>query len=170
MAMRDALLPEYDSEMNNTRRVLERVPEDKFGWKPHDKSGTMGWLAAHVASLGQWASITMETEDLDFAPKDGSQQKAPEPPRDRKELLELFEKHSTAGRKAISEASDADLMKPWTLLKGGEKLFTMPKVAVLRGFVMNHMIHHRGQLTVYLRLTGAPVPGLYGPSADEGSF
>ena len=169
MALRDALLPEYDNEMNNTKRVLERVPEDKFGWKPHDKSGTMAWLATHVATLGQWATITLSTDELDIAPKDGAQQ-APPVPTNRKELLARFEEQSTAGRKAIAEASDADLMKPWTLIKGGERLFTMPKIAVLRGFVMNHMIHHRGQLTVYLRLVDAPVPALYGPSADEGSF
>ncbi len=170
MALRDALLPEYDNEMNNTRKVLERVPEDKFGWKPHEKSGTMAWLAGHVASLGQWATITLTTEELDFAPRDGSEQKPGAPPASRKELLDLFQQHSTKGREAIANASDADLMKPWKLLKGGETIFTMPKIAVLRGFVMNHMIHHRGQLTVYLRLTDTPVPALYGPSADEGSF
>jgi uncharacterized damage-inducible protein DinB len=170
MALRDALLPEFDNEMKNTRKVLERVPEDKFGWKPHAKSGTMAWLAAHVATLGQWATITMTSDELDLAPKDGPQRTPPAPPTTRKELLDRFEEHSTAGRKAIAEASDADLIKPWTLLHGGEKLFTMPKMAVLRGFVMNHMIHHRGQLTVYLRLTDTPVPALYGPSADEGGF
>jgi uncharacterized damage-inducible protein DinB len=170
MALRDALLPEFDDEMNNTRRVLERVPEDKFGWRPHAKSGTMIWLAAHVGNLGQWAEITVGTDELDLAPPDGSQQTPPAPPANRKELLERFEEHYKTGRKAIADASDETLMKPWRLLKGGQTLFTMPKIAVLRGFVLNHMIHHRGQLTVYLRLTDTPVPALYGPSADEGSF
>lgn len=169
MAMRDVLLPEFENEMSNTRKVLERVPEDKLDWRPHPKSGTMGWLAAHVASMGQWAKITMETDELDIMPKEGGRT-PPAPPTTRKELMESFEKHSEESRQAIKGASDEDLMKPWKLLKGGTTVMTLPKGAVLRGFVMNHMIHHRGQLTMYLRLNDVPLPALYGPSADEGAF
>lgn len=170
MPLRDALLPEFDNEMATTQRVLERVPEDKLGWKPHAKSGTMAWLSGHVASLPNWAVIAMQTQEIDVAPKDGAEQKRSPTPGTSKELMAIFEKNKTAAREAIASASDEELMKPWTLMKGGEKIFTIPKIAVLRGFVMNHMIHHRGQLTVYLRLTDTPVPPVYGPTADESPF
>ncbi len=170
MAIRDALLPEFDNEMATTQRVLERVPEDKLGWKPHAKSGTMAWLSGHVASLPYWATIAMQTQEIDVAPNDGSEQKRSPTPGTNKELLAIFEKNRTAAREAIANASDEELMKPWSLLKGGQTIFTIPKIAVVRGFVMNHMIHHRGQLTVYLRLTDTPVPPVYGPTADENPF
>ncbi|MGE5114118.1 MAG: DinB family protein [Acidobacteriaceae bacterium] len=169
MALRDALLPEFDREMAGTRKVLERVPEDKLGWKPHEKSGTLGWLAAHVARLPQWASMTLTTEELDNSPP-GGEPPRPNLPTSRQELLDWFDKLSLEARNALANASDEDMLKGWTLLKGGQKLFTMPRAAVLRSFVMNHLIHHRGQLTVYLRMNGAPLPGLYGPSADEDGF
>jgi uncharacterized damage-inducible protein DinB len=155
--------------MAGTRKVLERLPEDKFGWKPSEKSGTTVWLAGHVANLPQWLSMTLGTEELDINPV-GEQPPRPRPPANREELLALFDKNSAEARRTLASASDEDLMKPWTLLSAGQKLFTMPRVAVVRSFMMNHLIHHRGQLTVYLRMTGAPVPGLYGPSADEGGF
>ena len=169
MPIRDALLPEFDQEMKNTRRTLERVPEDKLTWKPHPKSGTMGWLAGHVANIPGWCKETINQDSLDLAPpgKPPMQQPAP---KSRQELLELFDKNAKAGRAALSGAEDAHLMKPWSLLKGGTTLMTMPRVAVLRGFVMNHLIHHRAQLGVYLRLNDVPVPAVYGPSADEQPF
>lgn len=169
MAIKDGLLGGFDNEMDNTRKVLERVPEDKFGWKPHPKSGTMIWLAGHVANLAGWGAFTLQTEELDIAPG-GKQMDPPPPPKNRQELLDIFDKSRKETRKALEAASDADLMKPWSLKNNGQIMFTMPKVAVLRGVVINHLIHHRGQLTVYLRLNDVPVPALYGPSADEGRF
>ena len=166
MALSDGLLPEFDHEMANTRKALERVPDDKFGWKPHEKSGTMGWLANHLANLPTWTGITLGQDSFDLAPADGGPPRH-EPPTTREELLELFDKNVIEARATLAGASDADLFKPWSLLSGGQSLFTMPKIAVLRGLVMNHQIHHRGQLTVYLRLNDIPVPALYGPSADE---
>ena len=166
MPMSQALLPEFDHEMANTRKALERVPEEKFGWKPHEKSMTLGRLATHVAELTGWVPTTLESESFDFAPP-GAPPIQPKTAGSRAELLEMFDKNVATARAAISGASDAQLMVPWTLLAGGKTIFSMPRIAVLRGMVMNHIIHHRGQLTVYLRLNDVPVPALYGPSADE---
>jgi uncharacterized damage-inducible protein DinB len=169
MAIKDGLLGGFDNEMDNTRHVLERIPEDKFGWKPHPKSGTMIWLAGHVANLAGWGTHTLQSDEMDIAPG-GKQMEPPPTPKNRQELLAIFDKGRNETRKAIEAASDADLMKPWSLKNNGQNILTMPKVAVLRGVVINHLIHHRGQLTVYLRLNDVPVPALYGPSADEGRF
>lgn len=167
MPMSQALLPEFDHEMANTRKALERVPEDKFGWKPHEKSMTLGRLATHVAELTGWVPATLESESFDFAQRPGAPPFQPKTAASRAELLDLFDKNVAAARAAIGGASDAQLMVPWTLLDGGKTVFSMPRVAVLRSMVMNHTIHHRGQLAVYLRLNDVPVPALYGPSADE---
>ncbi len=169
MPINQGLLGEFDQEMANTRKTLERVPEDKFGWKPHPKSGTMIWLAGHVAQIPGWAKETMEKDSLDIAPP-GQPPAQPGIPRSRKDLLERFDGCVAAGRAALSSASDDHLMKPWSLLSGGKTIFTMPRIVVFRGFVMNHLIHHRAQLGVYLRLNDIPVPAIYGPSADEGAF
>lgn len=169
MAIKDGLLGGFDNEMQNTRKVLERVSADKFGWKPHPKSGTMGWLAGHLAFLAGWGAYTLQTDELDIAPG-GKQMEPPPPFKSTQELLAAFEKNQQETKTALEKASDADLMKPWSLKNNGNVIFTMPKVAVIRGVVINHLIHHRGQLTVYLRLNDIPVPGLYGPSADEGGF
>jgi len=168
MSLSQMLLPEFDQEMALTRKSLERVPDDKFGWKPHEKSPMMGWLASHLAMIPYWAKVTFESDSLDLAPP-GGQQKTPEA-KSRKEVLEMFDRNAAAARAIIAGASDADLGKPWTLLKAGQKLLTLPKAAVMRSFVMNHMIHHRAQLGVYLRLNNLPVPSIYGPSADEAPF
>jgi uncharacterized damage-inducible protein DinB len=169
MPMNQAFLAEFDHEMANTRKSLERVPEDKFGWKPHPKSGTMIWLAAHLAQIPGWTKETFERESLDIAPV-GQPATPPAAPKSRQELLALFDKCATAGRAALAKAADEQMMKPWSLLAGGKTVFTMPRAVVFRGFVMNHMIHHRAQLGVYLRLNDVPVPSIYGPSADEQSF
>ncbi len=169
MAIAQSLLPEFDQEMANTRKALERVPDEKFDFKPHPKSGTMGWLAGHLANLPLWAAVTMQQDALDLEPPGGQTFKLPST-KNRKEVLEVFDQHVAQARQAIAATSDEQMMKPWSLLKAGQNLMTMPKIAVLRGFVLNHSIHHRGQLTVYLRLNNVPVPALYGPSADEGSF
>ena len=169
MAANEALLMEFDQEMANTRKTLERIPDGKFDWKPHPKSGSMGWLAGHVAHLPSWTVETITKDSLDIAPAGGQPFKLPEL-KNRRELLEMFDKSVADARKTIAAASDADLMKPWSLLKTGQTIMTLPKIAVLRGFVMNHLIHHRAQLGVYLRLNDIPVPSTYGPSADEGAF
>ncbi|MGB2626698.1 MAG: DinB family protein [Candidatus Acidiferrum sp.] len=168
MSISQMLLPEFDQETANTRKTLERVPDDKWDWKPHPKSGSLGWLAGHVATLPDWIAVTINSDKLDFAPTDGPRYEAPKT-RNRKELLEVFDKLSANARTALAGASDEHLMKPWTLLMGGQTLFTMPRAAVLRGFGFNHSIHHRGQLTMYLRTLDIPLPALYGPSADEQS-
>jgi uncharacterized damage-inducible protein DinB len=162
--MNQALLPEFDHEMENTRKTLERVPLENANWKPHEKSPTMIWLASHVANIAIWGQITMPSDSLDLA---NPPFEKPNTPESTAELIAFFEKNRDAARAAIAAAADEDFMKPWTLKNGSHTIFTMPRVAVLRSFVMNHMIHHRAQLIVYLRLNNVPVPGLYGPSADE---
>jgi uncharacterized damage-inducible protein DinB len=166
MTIGQVMLGEFEQEMQNTRKVLERVPDDKWDWKPHEKSGTVGWMASHIATLPAWAAMTIQTEQLDYAPVDGPSY---QPPKitNRKELLEEFDKSVADTRAALSTVSDEDIMKGWTLLAGGQTIFTMPRVACIRGMVFNHLIHHRGQLTMYFRSLDVPVPGLYGPSADE---
>jgi uncharacterized damage-inducible protein DinB len=164
-----ALLPEFDMEMANTRKTLERVPDDKLGWKPHEKSMTMGRLAGHLAELPMWGQMTIESDNHDIAPSGAPPQQGLTA-KSRQEMLETFDKNVASMRAAITGASDDQLMKPWSLLKGGQTLMTMPKIAVLRGFVMNHTIHHRAQLGVYLRLNDVSVPSIYGPSADEGQM
>ena len=166
MALSDALLPEFEHEMANTRKTLERVPNDKLAWQPHDKSMTMGRLAGHLAEIPGWIKETIEKDALDLAPP-GQPPFKPAELNSTKEILALFDKHVSAGRTMITGASDEHLLKPWSLLSGGNTILTMPRIAVLRSFVMNHAIHHRAQLGVYLRLNNLPVPSIYGPSADQ---
>lgn len=169
MTLSELFLPEFDNEIKGTRKTLERVPDGKFGWKPHEKSGTMGWLAGHLATLPMWAGVTVQQDSFDLMPG-GKALEPPPAPKTTKELLALFDAKAAEGRAAIAGASDAELQKPWTLYKAGQQILTMPKFAVLRSFVLNHMIHHRAQLGVYLRLNNLPVPSIYGPSADEQPF
>jgi len=164
--IRDALLPEFDQEMANTRKTLERCPEDKFGWKPHPKSFSMGSLATHIANMTGWTTDVIEKDSFDIAPV-GAPPYKEDPAATREELLAKFDKSVTAARAALAGASDAHFAQTWSLLAGGQILFSMPRIVCIRSFVMNHCIHHRAQLTVYLRLNDVPVPALYGPSADE---
>jgi uncharacterized damage-inducible protein DinB len=166
MTIGQSMLPEFDQEMQNTRKTLERVPDDKWGWKPHEKSGTVGWMSSHIATMPGWIGVTIKTDELDYAPVNGP---AYVPPKieNRQQLLAEFDKNAVEARAALASVSDADMMKEWTLLAGGQKILAMPKIACIRSMVLNHIIHHRAQLTVYYRLLGIPVPGLYGPSADE---
>jgi uncharacterized damage-inducible protein DinB len=166
MALNQALLPEFDNEMANTRRSLERVPDDKLDWKPHAKSATFRQLALHLALFPSWITETLEKTSLDYAPVDGEGYKPPVV-NSRKELLEIFDRDLVKARAGLEAASDAQLMETWSLLAGEKTIFSMPRIAVFRSMVMNHMIHHRAQLGVYLRLNDLPVPALYGPSADE---
>lgn len=166
MTLSEMLLPEFDQEMASSRKVLERVPADKFNWRPDEKSGTMGWLASHVATLSRLATSVINTESYDFAPG-GVPTRKPAAPESNEQLLAQLDETAAEARAAIAGASDEHLLKPWSLLTNGHVLFTMPRFACIRSAMMNHVIHHRGQLTVYLRLNKIPVPGLYGPSADE---
>lgn len=170
MAIRDGILPEFDHEMQNTRKTLERVPEGKAEFKPHEKSMALDRLAGHVAELPSLATLVIGRESFEARPADPTQRRVPLKMTSRKQLLEEFDKNVAAGRAAIAGASDEELMKPWSLLANGKAIFTLPRVAALRGFVMNHLIHHRAQLGVYLRLNDVPVPSIYGPSADEQVF
>lgn len=167
MDIGQAFLPEFDHEMAGVRRTLERVPEEKFEWRPHPKSGTMGWLASHLATLPRLAVRTIEKDSHEIAPG-GQPPSGPPKLKTRQEVLETFEKNRGAARAAIAGASDEHLMKTWSLLFNGKTVFALPRADVLRRQLMNHMIHHRAQLGVYLRLNEVPVPSLYGPSADEG--
>ena len=169
MTISESLLPEFDNEMANTRKSLERVPEGNFAWKPHEKSMTLGRLAQHVAEIPGWTKFTIDQDSLDIAPP-GAPPYQPAEVKSRQQLLEVFDKNVAAARAAIAGAKDDHLMRDWSLLSGGHTVFRMPRIAVLRRMVMNHLIHHRAQLGVYLRLNNVPVPALYGPSADEGSL
>jgi uncharacterized damage-inducible protein DinB len=166
MAIAESLLPEFDQEMANTRKTLERVPDNKLGWRPHEKSGTMGWLAGHLANIPTWGSITMNQPNLDMAPGGKPMEQAPEP-KTTADVLQTFDKNVVDARAAIAATSDADFMASWSLLNNGRTMMTLPRVAVVRSFVMSHIVHHRAQLGVYLRLNDGPVPSIYGPSADE---
>jgi uncharacterized damage-inducible protein DinB len=166
MSIAQSLLPEFDHEMANTRKTLERVPEDKLEFKPDPKSMTLGHLAGHIADMLGWGTATLTTDSLDMDPATYQ----PLVATSRTQLVAAFDKNLAQARAALAGASDADLMKEWSFKVNGQTILSMPRVAVLRSMVMNHIIHHRAQLTVYYRLTGVPVPGLYGPSADEGQM
>ncbi len=169
MAIKDMLLPEFDQEMAGARKTLERVPEDRPDYKPHPKSMTLGRLAGHLAELPLWAVMTLKHDELDMAPA-GAPPLQPGVMTTRAKLLEEFDKNVAEARKALEATSDEQFMRPWSLLRSGQKLMTMPKLAVMRNFVLNHVIHHRAQLGVYLRLNDVAVPSIYGPSADEGKM
>jgi uncharacterized damage-inducible protein DinB len=165
MTIAQSLLPEIDQENASTRRLLELVPDSRAAWKPHAKSWSLGDLSVHIANLPAWAAMTMQSSELDLRPPGGP---AWTPPKysSPAATVEMFDENSGRARAAIAAASDADLMAPWTLKKAGQTIFTLPRVGSLRSFVMNHVIHHRGQLTVYLRLCDVPLPSTYGPTAD----
>ena len=161
----EQVLPEFDREMATTRTVLELVRDEDADWQPHMKSFSMGKLAVHIANLPRWARLALHATEYDMNPPGGSD----EPPRTYEStsaLLEEFDTNVQAAHDAIASASDEDFMQGWTLKSGGHEVFTQPRVGVLRSFVMNHIYHHRGQLTVYLRLRDIPLPMVYGPTAD----
>jgi len=164
MTISALLLPEFDQEMASTRKVLERVPEDKFAWKPHAKSFSMGDLASHVVNTVLWTEATMNQMEFDLSTV--TPEELNKAAKSRAELLAWFDANVPVARKSL-EKSDADYQVPWTLKNGGMVFFTMPRYTCVRSFVLNHIVHHRAQLTVYLRENNVPVPGMYGPSADE---
>jgi uncharacterized damage-inducible protein DinB len=166
MRISEALLPEFDQEMATTRKILLRVPEDKLNYKPHAKSFDMGSLAIHIAQIVGWGAETIAKPDFDVAPV-GAPPYQPPTIKNNQELIAMLDKNIATFRTAIEGATDEQFMQPWSLLAGGKPIFTMPRVAVIRGMVINHLIHHRGALSVYLRLNDVPLPAMYGPSADE---
>lgn len=166
MSYADTILPEFDHEMASTRKVLERVPDDKWNWRGHPKSNTIGWNANHLAEMVGWVGDIFRGPAFDVAPPDGPRYQSPSLAT-RDEVLELFDRNLAAARDAITNATDQDVAQTWSLMKAGQPIFTMPRSMVMRAFIINHVVHHRAILTVYLRLNDIPVPGLYGPSGDE---
>lgn len=161
-----AFLAEFEQEGKVTREVLSRVPTDKFDWKPHDKSMSFGKLASHVAEMFGWTGPTLLYPELDFAKMDYK----PFEPASTEDLVEYFDKNIAEAFDVLRNMTDEQFMGDWTLRNGEKIYFTLPKVVAMRSFVMNHIVHHRGQLSVYLRLNDIAVPAIYGPSADEGSM
>jgi uncharacterized damage-inducible protein DinB len=166
MSYADSILSEFDHEMANTRKVLERIPDDKLDWQAHPKSHTIGWNANHVADIPSWLVMVLTKPSLDIAPVGGEPHRSPKLTSTR-EIVDLFDRNVAAAREAITAVDDAVMGEPWTLEGGGKPIFTMPRAAVVREMVLNHVMHHRAHLCVYLRLNDVPVPGLYGPSGDE---
>ncbi len=168
MRIADTLLPEWDREVAVTRRVVERVPDEKLDWTPHPKSWTLRQLATHLVSIPGWMPMTIEKDYVDMA--EGVAKTTNTPAESRADLLRKLDELTAAARAALAGADNATLLAPWSLRNGATTFFTMPRAGVLRGFIISHMIHHRAQLGVYLRLLDVPVPSIYGPSADESSF
>ena len=164
MPLIDALLPEFDREMGQTRKVLDRVPDGQFDWRPHPTSFTLGRLAEHLTEMPLWATTTMAQGGIDvLTPRPAEYQS----PTNRAEVMAMFDANLRTARANVAGRSDGEFDAPWTLKAGGKDVFTMPKGSVMRSFVLNHMVHHRGQMTVYLRMLGVPIPSIYGPSGDE---
>jgi uncharacterized damage-inducible protein DinB len=161
--IKDGLLTEYDHEIGTTRKLLERIPGEKLTWKPHARSMSLGGLGTHLASLPLWAGTILNESFFDLAtgPPHTAEKGS------RTEILAAFDENATRAR-AWMDKSDAEYLGRWALRRGGQEMFSMPRVAALRSFVFSHIIHHRGQLSVYLRLNDIPVPAIYGPTADEG--
>jgi len=166
MKLAESLVGEFDHEAASTRRVLDRVPEAHVAWAPHPRSKTLGELANHIAGLPVWVGRVMQSKEYDFlapsAPTPGIR-----PWESKAALLAKHDRNVAEARSLIASATDAQLLEPWSLKRGGEVMFTLPRIAVLRSMVYSHTVHHRGQLTVYLRLKDVPVPAVYGPTADE---
>ena len=163
MTIKDGLLADFDHEMGTTRRLLERLPDDRLAWKPHPRSMTLGGLATHLSTIPHWGGRILNEASFDLV---GAPSAAAEKPS-RAEILGAFDEVCRQTRAAMDK-TDAEYQSLWTLKRGGQQVFSVPRVAAFRSFVLHHMIHHRGQLSLYLRLNDVPVPAIYGPSADEG--
>lgn len=169
MSMVQALRQEFEREAATTRRCLERIPDGKGSYQPHAKSMTFARLAGHVVEIPGWVGVTVREDEFDMAPPGGSHYETPALDSCAK-ILEVFDRNVAEALEALSGATDDALGRPWSLKNGGQVAFTMPKSLVLRTFVLSHLIHHRAQLALYLRLNDIPVPSIYGPSGDEGSM
>lgn len=161
MTITDCLLAEFDHETATTRVLLERVPESRADWKPHAESMSLGGLAIHIANIPVWTSLALERKEFDTHPPDDQRPVYPAF-ESSSQLLRINDGNVAAARALLARTSDAELMVQWSLRNGGKSLFSMPRVSVLRSFVLNHLVHHRGQLSVYLRLLDIPVPDIYG--------
>lgn len=169
MTICQSLIPEYDQEMATTRRMLERIPDDKFTWKPHEKSMELGRLSGHIAEIPAWIPMINNQDALDIAPVGGPAY-TPPPTKTRADVVALFDKSAAEGRASLAEARDEIMHKNWALLAGGNQILSMERTVCIRTWVFSHIVHHRAQLGVYLRLNDIPVPSTYGPSADEGGM
>lgn len=168
MQLTKFLLEEFEREVGRSRRVLEQVPEGKYDWKPHEKSMVFGYLANMVATIPQWISMTMTQDELDVAPVDGSRMEQKRLDT-AEELVQALDKSAADARQAFEQTTDEFLKTSWRLLARGQVVMDLPRYVMIQDSI-NHWSHHRGQMTVYLRLLGAKVPALYGPSADEPQF
>ncbi|GDY12247.1 hypothetical protein LBMAG53_11250 [Planctomycetota bacterium] len=166
MSIADSLLPEFDHEMANVRAYLSLIPADQLTWKPHPKSFTFQALGTHLAWIPSWVEDTLKKTELDFAPVGGEPLKSPTCDSVQA-MLDLYDAGAAAGRAALAATPDSDFFVPWTLRAGAHVIFTLPRIAVVRSFVLNHAVHHRGQLSVYLRLRDVVLPSVYGPTADQ---
>lgn len=167
MTIADLLLPEYDAETATTRKVLERVPDGRGEWKPHPKSFPLAHLAQLVARLPAWAPMVTNETELDIAPPDGKRSFPGYSIETTATLLSEFDKNVVAGREAIARTSDDAFQVPWHFKRGGQIMFTQPRYGIMRSMVLNHLVHHRAQLGLYLRLLDEKVPAMYGPTADD---
>lgn len=166
MTIAESILPEFEIEMAGTRKVLEQIPADKLDWKAHPKSNTIGWVAAHLAEIPGWVEGTLTQDEWDINPEGGEPYQAPQL-NSKQDVLDLFDKNVASAKQQLQQTPDEEFGKSWSLLSAGNPIITMPKLGVIRTWVLNHTIHHRAHLCVYLRLNDIPVPGLYGPSGDE---
>ena len=169
MTIGQGMAQELQHEAISARQVLERIPDEKFDWTPHEKSMNFGKIGSHVAESVGWAPYTLETDGMDMAPVDGPAWE-PYVAKNTAEILSTFDKNVELAVKALNEVSDETLMQTWTMKKAGVVVLSLPKVAVMRGFILNHLVHHRAQLGLYLRLNNISVPAMLGPSADEGNM
>ena len=170
MAIKDALLPEFTQEMAVTRTVLERVPTDRADWKPHAKSMSLGELAMHIAEVPSWLGLAFGGSEFDTNPPGGPPYRTPAFTGTECPRRGLRRQRDGGARRARPTPADEQFGQPWALKSGGHVVMSMPRTAVVRGFVLNHLIHHRGQLSVYLRLLDVPLPSIYGPTADLKQF
>ncbi len=166
MNIAEGFLIEFNEEMRNTRRMLERVPDEVLDYQPHPKSMSMGRLASHIAEMPGWGATTALSDELDMQPPQGPAFK-PFEAESREDVLDHFERGVVKAKEAIATVTDEAMMTDWTLLMHGNPIFTMPRIAVLKTMVLSHIIHHRAQLSVYLRMNDVAIPGMYGPSADD---
>jgi uncharacterized damage-inducible protein DinB len=163
VTLRETLLPELDHETAVTRQLLERLPDDAFEWRPHGRSMSLGRLATHLAELVRWGNWILDRDSYEYVEQSGPGHVE----ASRAHVLQLFDKHVADVRRNLVGRTDAELFAPWDIRNGGRVVMSMPRVAALRRFLLNHLVHHRGQLSVYLRMRDVPLPPIYGPSADE---